>query len=136
MKKGNKKGFTLIELIVVLAILAIIAAIAIPSAFGSIDNARQQADEATVASINSAIRMYASLHMKDGAPPNGTGDTVTKALTDAGVDVAKIKLQSEKSGANWIPPSINVPVGHYEYKNDGTATNPIVLTGIIGYKAP
>ncbi|MEG2843339.1 MAG: prepilin-type N-terminal cleavage/methylation domain-containing protein, partial [Ruthenibacterium sp.] len=31
----NKKGFTLIELIVVLAILAVIAAIAVPTAFGS-----------------------------------------------------------------------------------------------------
>ena len=40
----SKKGFTLIELIVVLAILAIVAAIAVPTAFSSIENAKVAAD--------------------------------------------------------------------------------------------
>lgn len=36
-KKGNKKGFTLVEIIVVLVILAILAAIAVPTTFGYVD---------------------------------------------------------------------------------------------------
>lgn len=41
-KKESKKGFTLVELIVVLVILAILAAIMIPSMIGWIDKAREK----------------------------------------------------------------------------------------------
>lgn len=41
-KKGNNKGFTLVELIVVLVILAILAAILVPALLGYIDRAKQQ----------------------------------------------------------------------------------------------
>jgi prepilin-type N-terminal cleavage/methylation domain-containing protein len=49
--RGNKKGFTLIELIVVLAVLAIIMAIAVPSFGGVREDARLDSDMATLASI-------------------------------------------------------------------------------------
>ncbi|MEF2614977.1 prepilin-type N-terminal cleavage/methylation domain-containing protein [Faecalibacillus faecis] len=40
-EKQNKKGFTLVEIIVVLVILAILAAIAIPSVLGYVEDARK-----------------------------------------------------------------------------------------------
>ena len=40
-KKSNKKGFTLVEIIVVLVILAILAAIAVPSVIGYVDEAKE-----------------------------------------------------------------------------------------------
>lgn len=40
IKRFNKKGFTLIEIIVVLVILAILAAIAVPSVLGYVEEAR------------------------------------------------------------------------------------------------
>ena len=40
--KGNNKGFTLVELIVVLVILAILAAILVPALLGYIDQARNK----------------------------------------------------------------------------------------------
>ncbi|MDR0853384.1 MAG: prepilin-type N-terminal cleavage/methylation domain-containing protein [Clostridiales Family XIII bacterium] len=43
LKKNQKKGFTLIEVIVVLVILAILAAIAIPALTGYIDEANERA---------------------------------------------------------------------------------------------
>ena len=41
-KMKNKKGFTLVELIVVLVILAILAALLVPALTGYIDKAREQ----------------------------------------------------------------------------------------------
>ena len=61
----SKKGFTLIELIVVLAILAVIAAIAVPTAFGSIEKANVAADKASIDGLNSAIRMSAVIEKGD-----------------------------------------------------------------------
>ena len=50
-KLKNKKGFTLIELIVVLAVLAIIMAIAVPRFLGVQKSAKVDSDEAILASI-------------------------------------------------------------------------------------
>lgn len=50
-KLRNKKGFTLIELIVVLAVLAIIMAIAVPRFTGVREQAKIDADYATLESI-------------------------------------------------------------------------------------
>lgn len=41
-KKGNKKGFTLVEIIVVLVILAILAAVAVPTALGYVDEKKRE----------------------------------------------------------------------------------------------
>ena len=51
----QKRGFTLVELIIVLAILAIIAAIAVPTAFGSIEKAKDRAAEASMDNVASAF---------------------------------------------------------------------------------
>lgn len=54
----NRKGFTLIELIVVIAILAILAAIAIPAFTGTLNRSKQKTHDANVRVIESAIALY------------------------------------------------------------------------------
>lgn len=50
----NRKGFTLIELIVVIAILAIIAVLAVPRFLGTLDDAKQNTHAANIRSLRSA----------------------------------------------------------------------------------
>lgn len=66
-KLKNKKGFTLIELIVVLAVLAIIMAIAIPKFMGVQAEARIKGDAATAQQIIKVARLQeASRNLEDG----------------------------------------------------------------------
>lgn len=58
-QKRNKKGFTLVELVVVIAILGILAAIAVPRLSGFQNSAAEKADKATAATIAKAAELYA-----------------------------------------------------------------------------
>ncbi len=57
-KMNNKKGFSLVELLIVLAILAIIAAISISIFANVLENQRVKADNGQAAYIQSAIQTY------------------------------------------------------------------------------
>ena len=117
----SKKGFTLIELIVVLAILAIIAAIAVPTAFGSIEKARVAADKATMDSINSAIRVSATLYATEDETAK-KALTVGTALTDAGITSVEWQSAGNDAGAKviWVEGAAGA-MGHYEWGGTGTA---------------
>ena len=45
MKKTNKKGFTIVELVIVIAVIAILAAVLIPTFGGVIDKAKTSAND-------------------------------------------------------------------------------------------
>ncbi|MEG1447228.1 MAG: prepilin-type N-terminal cleavage/methylation domain-containing protein, partial [Ruthenibacterium sp.] len=105
----NKKGFTLIELIVVLAILAVIAAIAVPTAFGSIEKANVAADKASIEGLNSAIRMAAVIEKGDATLLNATeaeaaaakATTIKDAIDSADFD--KTSAMLSKGGVDFVP---------------------------------
>ncbi|MGD0572139.1 MAG: prepilin-type N-terminal cleavage/methylation domain-containing protein [Sedimentisphaerales bacterium] len=70
----TKKGFTLIELMVVIFIVGILAAVAIPIMRGRVDAAKWSEAKATMGSIRTAIRSYQA---EKGASYNYAGTTLT-----------------------------------------------------------
>ena len=109
-KLKNKKGFTLIEMLVVVAIIAILVAISIPMVSGALEKAREAADDANL----QAAKAVAMVCAMDGKISDGTAiiaDGSTKYVYD--VENGKIvtasttvsdKSKGQKSGntSNYI----------------------------------
>lgn len=65
----GKKGFTLIELVIVLILLGILAAVAVPKFMNLQDEAKKSGVKGSVASVRSAINIYyANANLKGKTP--------------------------------------------------------------------
>jgi len=71
---NNDKGFTLIELIVVIAVLGILSAVAIPRLGNFTQSAKESADKATFAAMQTAV----AIDVAD----DGVSDNVAFTITD------------------------------------------------------
>ena len=74
-KLKDKKGFTLVELIVVLVILAILAALLVPSLTGYIDKAKEEQLTYAAGTDNLIAQIVANAEL----PADKYGYTITKA---------------------------------------------------------
>lgn len=75
LKRTNKKGFTLVELVIVIAILAILAAIAIPTVSNVIGTANTNVDAANAQTVELALKSA------DAEITAGTWDGIIGATT-------------------------------------------------------
>lgn len=132
-KKNDKKGFTLVELIVVLVILAILAALLIPALTGYIDKAKEKQIIAETRQVVMAAQTLADEAYGTFALGSSTTITIGDAETNlkagiikkddvatlAEVSVANIKTVTmgyTSNGSETLPKSI---VGTVEYTRDG-----------------
>jgi type IV pilus assembly protein PilA len=91
LKKTNKKGFTLVELVIVIAILAILAAIAVPTVSNVITTANTNTDAANCQTIELALK---SAHAEATAKTwDVDADTITVpvALKHEGLDLTTLQ---------------------------------------------
>lgn len=61
MKQRNKKGFTLVELIIVIAIIGVLAAVLIPTFAGVIEKAKLASDQSDVKNMNTVVKLQSVL---------------------------------------------------------------------------
>lgn len=128
-KKKNKKGFTLVELVVVIAILGVLAAIAVPKLTNTLTNSKDKADLATARVIESAVQMFQANSPGNALPVVGdfksTGDMKdylsAKDLTDSGVkaplNTANAFYYNDTTGAVVVNVSTTVPDGFTKISN-------------------
>ncbi len=110
MKKNNKKGFTLAELLIVVAIIAVLVAIAIPVFTTQLEKSREATD---ISNIRSAYAEVVAAGLVDTA--NGHSATVTYKqqvdgwATDNSTEIAGVTIGSinDDAGAtitiDWVP---------------------------------
>ena len=58
MKKSNRKGFTIVELVIVIAVIAILAAVLIPTFSNLIKKANESADQQVIRNMNTVLATY------------------------------------------------------------------------------
>ena len=97
MKKMNKKGFTLAELLIVVAIIAVLVAIAIPVFTAQLEKSR---DATSVANIRSAYAEAMTDYL--------TGDN---AGSSTGIVVSKKAMLQTAQANSWSGEGANLPFG-------------------------
>ena len=88
MKKLNKKGFTIVELVIVIAVIAILAAVLIPTFASLVGKANMSSDEVTVRNMNTALSTV--------VPSPSTLGAAKDALDKAGFNTKKNLVPASK----------------------------------------
>ena len=109
-KKSNKKGFTLVEIIVVLVILAILAAIAVPSVLGYVNEAKEERYIQEAHSIYVVIQTEEakSEALGETTPTYGEGTVATADKAYEGTGICKKAFDMTKLQVVKIAPTTKV----------------------------
>lgn len=133
LAKQSKKGFTLVELVVVIAILAILAAVAIPMVTGIINSATTSAKESDAATLNQACKTFltsvsaGTITSETAAAVSYSGTALpTKSATQAAKNsTANILTVADACNYNGLA-NIQAAITDFGTLNAGTGSATIV----------
>lgn len=94
--KNNKKGFTIVELVIVIAVIAILSAVLIPTISGLIKKANVTADQTLVRNLNTSLAIAS-----DGKDGKSTMYETLKDIEDQGYVVSRLTPTSAGSDIVW-----------------------------------
>ncbi len=120
LRWNNKKGFTLVELVIVIAILGILAMYALPKYQGIIKEARSSEAQAQLGSVRSALGIYyAKNHGVYPAQLDGTifadGSVPEVEVTDSNGTVVKSNAVATGNGDGVVASSEVTDAGGWVY---------------------
>ncbi len=95
MRKTNKKGFTIVELVIVIAVVAILAAVLIPTFVSVTKRANESKDTQLVRNLNTALAVDTEVGKHE------TMQSALEAAAKAGYDVAKINASATDNEILW-----------------------------------
>ena len=125
MKLRNKRGFTLIEILIVIIVLGILAMIIVPQISVSTEDAKVSTVQSDLSSIRSALEIYYAQH--NSKYPGQTESTGGTANTDAGVAAVSMVRQltqyTNSSGKVSVSKDTTFKYGPY-IKGLALPTNP------------
>ncbi len=91
MKRTNKKGFTIVELVIVIAVIAILAAVLIPNISRLVRKAQVSSDLSLVRNLNMA------LETESATMDYPTAYSAFQAVKENGYDIAKIEAKASNN---------------------------------------
>lgn len=123
MTKTKRKGFTIIELVIVIAIIAILAAVLIPTFANIISKAQTSADLQVVREMNRAVDLE---FIGDDKP--ATAHDARTAVIPYGYDWAKIAAKNSKLNILWNSKTggfvlVNKEDGKFVYPTENSTGN-------------
>ena len=94
MKLNKRKGFTIVELVIVIAVIAILAAVLIPNISNLVKKANASADESLVRNLNTALSMDVEKHQTMDA-------ALEAAKINGGYDLTTIVTKNKDNKILW-----------------------------------